>query len=60
MEAFNYGVNGNASTQSTAHYGLPTPPYNGTSSRTDLPVAADREDHPGQVVGPRGGRTEKV
>jgi beta-glucanase (GH16 family) len=44
MEAFNYGVNGEV-TQSTAHYGLPTPPFNGTSSRTDLSAAADRNFH---------------
>jgi len=32
-EGFNLGVDGNQKTQSTAHYGLPTPPYTGTSSQ---------------------------
>jgi hypothetical protein len=45
MEAFNYGVGGNQSTQSTAHYGLPTPPYNGTSSTTELAANADLNFH---------------
>jgi len=45
MEAFNYGVGGNQSTQSTAHYGLGIPPYNGTSSTTDLAVNADLNFH---------------
>jgi beta-glucanase (GH16 family) len=35
VEGFNLGVNGNQKTQSTAHYGLPTPPYTGTSSQYD-------------------------
>jgi beta-glucanase (GH16 family) len=45
MEAFNYGVSGNQSTQSTAHYGLPIPPFNGTSSKTDLSANADTSFH---------------
>lgn len=45
MEAFNYGVNGNQFTQSTTHYGLPTPPFNGTSSRTELSVNGDINFH---------------
>ena len=45
MEAFNYGVGGNASTQSTTHYGLPIEPFNGTLSRTDLSVNADLNFH---------------
>ena len=44
MEAFNYGVN-DARTQSTTHYGLPTPPFNGTSSSTDLSINADLNFH---------------
>lgn len=35
MEAFNPGVAGNNVIQSTTHYGLPTGPYNGTSSQFD-------------------------
>jgi len=34
-EGFNLGVDGNQSTRSTAHYGLPTPPFNGTGSEYD-------------------------
>ncbi len=45
MEAFNYGVGDNRSVFSTTHYGLPTPPFNGTSSRTELAVAADVNFH---------------
>jgi hypothetical protein len=45
MEAFNYGVNGNQTTQSTTHYGLPTPPFDGTSSTTDLSANADTSFH---------------
>ncbi len=45
MEAFNYGVDGNQSTNSTTHYGLPTEPYNGTGSSTDLPANADLGFH---------------
>ena len=41
MEAFNYRVDGNQSTKSTTHYGLPTPPFEGTGSFTDLSVNAD-------------------
>ncbi|MDH4072519.1 MAG: family 16 glycosylhydrolase, partial [Gammaproteobacteria bacterium] len=44
MEAFNYGP-ANALTQSATHYGLPIPPFNGTSSRTDLAVNADVNFH---------------
>jgi beta-glucanase (GH16 family) len=39
MEAFNPGVDGNTSTKSTTHYGLPTGPTNGTSSANDLGVS---------------------
>lgn len=39
MEAFNLGVNGNTATQSTLHYGLPTPPFGGTSSVFDNDVS---------------------
>ena len=45
MEAFNPGVNGNNSIQSTTHYGLPTPPNNGTSSRNDLGVSPSMGFH---------------
>jgi beta-glucanase (GH16 family) len=45
MEAFNYGVGGNQSTSSTTHYGLPTPPFDGTSSTTDLSANADTSFH---------------
>jgi len=45
MEAFNYGVGGNVETRSTAHYGLPIPPFNGTGSGTDLAVGADVNFH---------------
>jgi len=45
MEAFNYGVDGNQSTKSTTHYGLPTAPYDGTGSSTDLPSNADLGFH---------------
>ena len=45
MEGFNYGVGGNFSVQSTTHYGLPIPPFNGTSSRTDLAASADVNFH---------------
>jgi len=44
MEAFNYGVN-DALTQSTTHYGLPKPPFNGTSSSTNLSINADLNFH---------------
>ncbi len=45
MEGFNYGVGGNFSTSSTTHYGLPIPPFNGTSSRTELAASADVNFH---------------
>lgn len=45
MEGFNYGVGGNQETRSTAHYGLPIPPFNGTGSGTDLAVNADLNFH---------------
>ena len=45
MEAFNYGVGGNATTSTATHYGLPIPPYHGTSSRTDLAASADVNFH---------------
>ncbi len=45
MEAFNPGVNGNNSVQSTTHYGLPTPPSYGTSSRNDLGVSPSMGFH---------------
>jgi len=45
MEAFNPGVDGNNSVQSTTHYGLPTSPANGTSSRNDLGVSPSMGFH---------------
>ena len=45
MEAFNYGVDGNQSTSSATHYGLPIPPFNGTSSTTELSANADTSFH---------------
>ncbi len=45
MEAFNYGVNGNNTTASTTHYGLPVPPFNGTSSTSELAANADTSFH---------------
>lgn len=45
MEAFNYGVNGNQSTKSTTHYGLPIQPFDGTGSTTNLSVNADMTFH---------------
>jgi beta-glucanase (GH16 family) len=45
MEAFNYGVDDNQETRSTTHYGLPTPPFNGTGSGTDLALNADMNFH---------------
>jgi len=41
VEGFNLGVDGNTATQSTAHYGLATPPYDGTSSKYDTGVSPD-------------------
>ncbi|MFZ8931937.1 MAG: glycoside hydrolase family 16 protein, partial [Pseudomonadales bacterium] len=45
MEAFNPGVAGNTATQSTTHYGLPGPPFNGTSSQNDNQVPLDAAFH---------------
>ena len=45
MEAFNYGVGEDYSTSHTTHYGLPIPPFHGTSSRTELAVSADVNFH---------------
>ncbi len=46
MEAFNYGVGGNATTSAATHYGLPYPAFHGgTSSRTALAVGADVNFH---------------
>ena len=45
MEGFNYGVGGNNTTSTATHYGLPIPPFNGTSSRTELAVGADVNFH---------------
>jgi beta-glucanase (GH16 family) len=45
MEAFNYGVDGNQTTSSTAHYGLPVPPFDGTSSTSELAANADMSFH---------------
>lgn len=39
MEAFNLGVDGNTATRSAMHYGLPTPPFAGTSSVFDNDVS---------------------
>ncbi|RMF99351.1 MAG: glycoside hydrolase family 16 protein [Gammaproteobacteria bacterium] len=44
MEAFNPG-NGNNEVRSTTHYGLPTPPFNGTGSGFDLGVSPDMAFH---------------
>lgn len=45
MEAFNYGVGENYTISSATHYGLSSPPFHGTSSRTDLAVSADVNFH---------------
>jgi beta-glucanase (GH16 family) len=41
VEAFNPGVGGNTAVQSTTHYGLPTTPFNGTTSTFDDGTAPD-------------------
>ncbi|MFT5132881.1 MAG: beta-glucanase (GH16 family), partial [Gammaproteobacteria bacterium] len=41
IEAFNPGVGGNTAVQSTTHYGLPTTPFNGTTSTFDDGTAPD-------------------
>lgn len=45
MESFNPGVMGNTATQSTTHYGLPGPPFTGTSSQNDNMVPLDAGFH---------------
>ncbi|MEJ2604808.1 MAG: family 16 glycosylhydrolase, partial [Gammaproteobacteria bacterium] len=39
VESFNLGVDGNTATRSAMHYGLPTPPFSGTSSVFDNDVS---------------------
>jgi beta-glucanase (GH16 family) len=39
VEGFNLGVNGNTETKHTTHYGIPTPPFTGTTSAFDNGVS---------------------
>ncbi|MCJ7558657.1 MAG: family 16 glycosylhydrolase, partial [Gammaproteobacteria bacterium] len=45
IEGFNLGVDGNTSTQTATHYGLPTGPLYGTSSRNDTGVSPSMGFH---------------